>query len=227
MKQIASVYTYNKTTGVITLTGVNINRDQLLLVVNTTRNVTYYNFADSTTTLQSFSVNYTPASFTLNSSVISASSAHANTDALTIYYDDKSTSNLATAVYDGIAGWASNEGGDGSAPIFVGLVGALPAGTNLIGSVSPAQGTTVTNTTFTSITPSTSLVSAVAGRRVLSVFNEGTGVLYISGGVTCTTTSYQVRLGVGEYWECPAGQLSLAHSAVFGTAGSARVSQVT
>ena len=107
------------------------------------------------------------------------------------------------------------------------IFGTLPAGTNLIGSVSPAQGTTVTNTTFTSITPSTSLVSAVAGRRVLSVFNEGTGVLYISGGVTCTTTSYQVRLGVGEYWECPAGQLSLAHSAVFGTAGSARVSQVT
>jgi len=103
----------------------------------------------------------------------------------------------------------------------------LAPSTNLVGSVSPAQGTTVTNTNFTSITPSTSLVSAVAGRRVLSVFNEGTGVLYISGGGTCTTTSYQVRLGVGEYWEAPAGQLSLAHSAVFATAGTARVTQVT
>jgi hypothetical protein len=119
MKQIAPNYTYNKTTGVITLTGVNIDRDQLLLIVNTTRNVIYYNFADSTTTLQSFSSNATPTSITLNSSVISASSAHANTDALTIYYDDQSTSNLATAVQDGIAGWAYDAGGDGSAPIHV------------------------------------------------------------------------------------------------------------
>jgi len=94
-------------------------------------------------------------------------------------------------------------------------------------STIPSQGTTITNSDFTSITPSTSLVSAVAGRRVLSVFNEGAGLLYISGGATCTTTSYQVRLGVGEYWEAPAGQLALAHTAVFGTIGTARVSQVT
>ena len=108
-------------------------------------------------------------------------------------------------------------------------VSNFPATQPISGSVtaSPAQGTTVTNSNFTSITPSTSLVSAVAGRRVLSVFNEGTGVLYISGGGTCTSASYQIRLGVNEYWEAPAGQLSLAHSAVFGTTGTARVSQVT
>ena len=104
---------------------------------------------------------------------------------------------------------------------------SLAALENISVTASPAQGTTVTNSNFTSITPSTSLVSAVAGRRVLSVFNEGTGVLYISGGGTCTSASYQIRLGVNEYWEAPAGQLSLAHSAVFGTTGTARVSQVT
>ena len=90
MKQIAPNYTYNKTTGVITLTGVNIDRDQLLLIVNTTRNVTYYNFADSATTLQAFTQGAN-TSLTLNSSVVTASSAHANGDALIIYYDDQAS----------------------------------------------------------------------------------------------------------------------------------------
>jgi hypothetical protein len=97
MKQIASTYTYNKTTGEIGLIGVGIDRDQLLLVVNTTRNVTYYNFADSATTLQSFTrQNSFPAvtQFTLNSSVIAASSAHTNQDALIIYYEDQENPGL-------------------------------------------------------------------------------------------------------------------------------------
>lgn len=91
----------------------------------------------------------------------------------------------------------------------------------------PLQGTTVTNSNFTSTTASSSLVSAVSNREVLTVFNEGAGILYISAGGTCTTTSYQVRLSAGDYWECPAGQLSLAHTAVFATAGTARVTQVS
>ena len=98
MKQIvATPHTYNKTTGVIVLTGLSIGRDQLLLIVNTTRNVTYYNFADPATTLQAFTQNSgyslpggASTSITLNSSVISASASHSNFDALTIYYDDKS-----------------------------------------------------------------------------------------------------------------------------------------
>ena len=96
MKQIAPNYTYNKTTGVITLTGVDIDRDQLLLIVNTTRNVTYYNFADSATTLQAFTKGAS-TSFTLNSAVITASSTHANTDALVVYYDDQSDGLTVTA----------------------------------------------------------------------------------------------------------------------------------
>ena len=94
-------------------------------------------------------------------------------------------------------------------------------------STYPLQGTTVTNSNFTSTTASSSLVSAVAGRDVFTVFNEGAGILYISAGGTCTTTSYQVRLSSGDYWECPAGQLSLAHTAVFATAGTARVTQIS
>jgi len=114
----------------------------------------------------------------------------------------------------------------------------IGAGTAQIGSVTasisnsvvtfyPAQGTTVTNSNFTSTTASTTLVSAVAGREVLTVFNEGAGNLHISPGATCTTVAYQVRLSAGDYWECPQGQLSLAHTAVFATAGTARVTEVS
>ena len=98
---------------------------------------------------------------------------------------------------------------------------------NTVVTFYPAQGTTVSNTNFTSITSSTSLVAADSGREVLTVFNEGAGNLHISPGATCTTISYQVRLSAGDYWECPAGQLSLAHTAVFATAGTARVCQVS
>jgi hypothetical protein len=134
--------------------------------------------------------------------------------------------------------------------IQVAVVDPIPAGTNSIGVVTigagtsqigsvtasisntvvtifPSQGTTVTNSNFTSITPSTTLVSAVAGREVLTVFNEGAGNLHISPGATCTVGSYQVRLSAGDYWECPAGQTSLAHTAVFATAGTARITQVS
>jgi hypothetical protein len=94
-------------------------------------------------------------------------------------------------------------------------------------NVYPQQGTTVSNTNFTSTTASTTLVSAVALRESLTVFNEGAGNLFISPGATCTTVAYQVRLSAGDYWECPQGQLSLLHSAVFATAGTARVCQVS
>ena len=98
---------------------------------------------------------------------------------------------------------------------------------NTVVTFFPAQGTTVSATNFTSTTASTTLVSAVDGREVLTVFNEGAGNLHISPGATCTTVAYQVRLSAGDYWECPAGQLSLAHTAVFATAGTARVTQVS
>jgi len=125
-----------------------------------------------------------------------------------------------------------------STTVTVSSLPALAAGTAQIGSVTasisnsvvtffPAQGTTVANSNFTSITPSTTLVSAVAGREVLTVFNEGAGNLHISPGATCTTVAYQVRLSAGDYWECPAGQLTLAHTAVFATAGTARVTEVS
>jgi len=62
---------------------------------------------------------------------------------------------------------------------------------------------------------------------VLTIFNEGAGNLHICAGATCTTIAYQVRLSAGDYYEVPNHQTTITHSAVFATAGTARVCQVS
>lgn len=89
------------------------------------------------------------------------------------------------------------------------------------------QGTAVTTSNFTSTTASTVLASANATREVLTIFNEGAGNLHICAGATCTTIAYQVRLSAGDYYEVPNHQTTITHSAVFATAGTARVCQVS
>jgi len=107
----------------------------------------------------------------------------------------------------------------------------LPAGTSQIGSVTAntfaVQGTAVTTSNFTSTTASTVLANFNATREVLTIFNEGAGNLHICAGATCTTIAYQVRLSAGDYYEVPNHQTSLTHSAVFATAGTARVAEVS
>jgi len=133
--------------------------------------------------------------------------------------------------------------------VAVGSLPALASGTNQIGSVTvgnsvtigslPAisgtvtantfalQGTAVTTSNFTSTTASTVLANYNATREVLTIFNEGAGNLHICAGATCTTIAYQVRLSSGDYYEVPNHQTSLTHSAVFATAGTARVCQIS
>ena len=364
MKQIWPNYSYSPTTNVLTLTGLNIDRDQLLLVSAPERGRIMYNFADSTVTASAFT-----AGANTGLTLVASTAGLTTTASLVIYYDDQLASSTVTvsslpaisgtvtanlnlpsfagangaivntAVLigyfdDGTGEFRKVDSAENPLPISgnVQIVAAIPAGTAQIGSVTasisgtvpisissvtigntvtiagtvtanptgtqtiagsvtigagisqigsvtasissfatsvtarlinpagtavtyaevgtagnpsidvlsvqgvtagtplnvyPMQGTTVSNTNFTSTTASTSLVSAVTGREVLTVFNEGAGNLHISPGATATTISYQVRLSAGDYWECPAGQLSLAHSAVFATAGTARVCQVT
>jgi len=112
----------------------------------------------------------------------------------------------------------------------------IGAGTSQIGSVTasisntvtifPIQGTSVTTSNFTSTTPSQTIASASSGREILTIFNEGAGNLHVCAGSTCTTIGYQVRLSSGDYWECPTSQVQLIHTAVFATAGTARVTEV-
>ena len=89
------------------------------------------------------------------------------------------------------------------------------------------QGTAVTTSNFTSTTASTVLANYNATREVLSIFNEGAGNLHICAGATCTTIAYQVRLSAGDYYEVPSHQTTITHSAVFATAGTARVTEVS
>ena len=89
------------------------------------------------------------------------------------------------------------------------------------------QGTAVTTSNFTSTTASTLLAGYNATREVLTIFNEGAGNLHVCAGATCTTIAYQVRLSAGDYYEVPNHQTTITHSAVFATAGTARVTQVS
>ena len=89
------------------------------------------------------------------------------------------------------------------------------------------QGTAVTTSNFTSTTASTVLANYNATREVLTIFNEGAGNLHIAPGATCTTIAYQVRLSSGDYYEVPNHQTTITHSAVFATAGTARIVQIS
>jgi hypothetical protein len=121
--------------------------------------------------------------------------------------------------------------GDSNAVVSASLYEPIPAGTNRIGTVTAntfaVQGTAVTTSNFTSTTASTVLANYNATREVLTIFNEGAGNLHICAGATCTTIAYQVRLAAGDYYEVPNHQTTITHSAVFATAGTARICEVS
>ena len=153
--------------------------------------------------------------------------------------------NFRTAIEEGILDYLTNDN------FPVNISSPIPAGTAQIGSVTasisnsvtigslPAisgtvtantfalQGTAVTTSNFTSTTASTVLANYNATRQVLTIFNEGAGNLHIAPGATCTTVQYQVRLSSGDYYEAPSHQSTITHSAVFATAGTARICQLS
>ena len=381
MKQIWPTYAYSPTTNVLTLTGLNIDRDQLLLVTAADRGRIMYNFADSSVTASAFTSGANTAL-----TLVATTAGLTTTAALVIYFDDQATSSTVTGTVElgptslnalesitvtmgqvtvtggltdvelrasavtvggtvtvgnfpasqavtfgavtgsvsvlnfpasqavtfsavsisnfpstqpvsiesvtvgntvtiagtvtanptgtqTIAGSVTIGAGtaqigsvtasiSGTVPISISSVtvgnsvtiGSLPAlvaGTAQIGSVTasisnsvtigslPAisgtvtantfalQGTAVTTSNFTSTTASTVLADYNATREVLTIFNEGAGNLHICAGATCTTIAYQVRLSAGDYYEVPNHQTTITHSAVFATAGTARVTEIT
>lgn len=384
MKQIWPTYAYSPATNVLTLTGLNIDRDQLLLVTAADRGRIMYNFADSSVTASAFTSGANTAL-----TLVATTAGLTTTAALVIYFDDQATSSTVTGTVElgptslnalesitvtmgqvtvtggltdvqlrasavtvggtvtvgnsltigslpaisgtitvgqiqgyqhatagtsgpynadvilvgedieagkagglvviqaarggGMLGGRTGQGdtpicvyGDnGSAVTISGTVTigntvtiagtvTIGAGTSQIGSVTasisgtvpisissvtvgnsvtigslPAisgtvtantfavQGTAVTTSNFTSTTASTVLANYNATREVLTIFNEGAGNLHICAGATCTTIAYQVRLSAGDYYEVPNHQTTITHSAVFATAGTARVTQVS
>ena len=346
MKQIWPTYAYSPTTNVLTLTGLNIDRDQLLLVAAPERGRIMYNFADSAVTASAFTSGANTAL-----TLVASTAGLTTTASLVIYYDDQLQSTAITisnfpatqpvsiaSVTVGntvtiagtvtanptgtqtIAGTVTANGlavgstvanvfpigvdtqfsgvrtvtdligyrlpislGDSNTVVSASLSDPLPAGTNRIGVVTigagtvtigagtaqigsvtasisgtvpisissvtvgnsvtigslPAisgtvtantfalQGTAVTTSNFTSTTASTVLANYNATREVLTIFNEGAGNLHICAGATCTTIAYQVRLSAGDYYEVPNHQTTITHSAVFATAGTARIVQIS
>jgi len=103
----------------------------------------------------------------------------------------------------------------------------LPISGTVTANTFALQGTSVTTSNFTSTTASTVLANYNATREVLTIFNEGAGNLHIAPGATCTTIAYQVRLSAGDYYEVPNHQTTITHSAVFATAGTARICQLS
>jgi len=352
MKQIWPNYSYSPATNVLTLTGLNIDRDQLLLVTAADRGRIMYNFADSSVTASAFTSGANTAL-----TLVATTAGLTTTAALVIYFDDQATSSTVTGTVElgptslnalesitvtmgqvtvtggltdvqlrasavtvggtvtvgnsltisslpaisgtvtanlssvrtlgqngnsgGVLVYGSDSSGncypipltaEGSLQVLA-EVASLPsvegsvflqAGTAQIGSVTasisgtvpisissvtvgnsvtiaslPAisgtvtantfalQGTAVTTSNFTSTTASTVLANYNATREVLTIFNEGAGNLHICAGATCTTIAYQVRLSAGDYYEVPNHQTSLTHSAVFATAGTARICEVS
>ena len=374
MKQIWPNYSYSPATNVLTLTGLNIDRDQLLLVTAADRGRIMYNFADSSVTASAFTSGANTAL-----TLVATTAGLTTTAALVIYYDDQLqstsisisnlpstqtvagtvTANLGSALPAGTnrigvvtigagtvtlglgtqrigsvtalgsrvnyatdiaipvglqgdtgVGYGYNDNafipiriitnqtgqsldligndtggnlpisgtvtlGAGTAqigsvtasisgtvpvsgtffqatqPVSLTTLPALVASTAQIGSVTasisnsvtiaslPAisgtvtantfalQGTAVTTSNFTSTTASTVLAGFNATREVLTIFNEGAGLLFVCPGATCTTVQYQIRLSSGDYYEAPNHQTTITHSAVFATAGTARVTQLS
>lgn len=382
MKQVWPNYSYSPTTNVLTLTGLNIDRDQLLLVTAADRGRIMYNFADSSVTASAFTSGANTAL-----TLVATTAGLTTTAALVIYFDDQATSSTVTGTVElgptslnalesitVTMGQVTVTGGltdvqlrasavtvsgtvtvgnsltisslpalsagtaqigsvtasisgtvpisissvtignsitigscvthgvtianssvtvngtffQGTQPVSLTTLPALVAGTAQIGSVTasisnfPAtqaisissvtignsitigscvtHGVTISNTSvtvngafyqttqpvsisgvvqvnasqgftvfqseFTSTTDSTSLCSSNANRKVLSIYNQGSGALYVSAGVTCTSVSFQVKLASGDYWEAPSPQTGVFHSAVFATAGTASITQI-
>jgi hypothetical protein len=152
-------------------------------------------------------------------------------DGITTFWADNAVNDITGAVNAGIGTYISgNDAFPISGTVTVGnsvTIGSLPAISGTVTANTFAlQGTAVTTSNFTSTTASTVLANYNATREVLTIFNEGAGQLFVSVGATCTTAQYQVRLSSGDYYEAPSHQTTITHSAVFATAGTARVTEV-
>jgi len=91
-------------------------------------------------------------------------------------------------------------------------------------------GSSVSFSSFTSTT-SSAFAGVDSSRKVLTIFNEGNGTLYIKpaaySGDSVSTTDYQIRMSPGDYWEVPASQLGLQHLGVFASVGTARITSIS
>ena len=87
-------------------------------------------------------------------------------------------------------------------------------------SITPAV------TRVTSVATSTTLLTANAARRLATIFNESTSVLFVKFGATASDTSYTVQVPAGGYYEVP-GYYSGIIDGIWSTAnGAAQITEV-
>ena len=87
-------------------------------------------------------------------------------------------------------------------------------------------GNSISTSSFTS-TASLAFAEVDSNRKVLTVFNEGNGTLYIKPGSAVSITDYQIRMSPGDYWEVPSAQVGLQHFGIFASAGTARITSIS
>jgi len=220
MKQIWPNYSYSPATNVLTLTGLNIDRDQLLLVTAADRGRIMYNFADSSVTASAFTSGANTAL-----TLVATTAGLTTTAALVIYYDDQLQSTTVTisslpaisgtvtanagngfpaVIYSGILQYIDSEGA-----IPVTIDSAIPAGTNRIGVVTIGAGTvtigagtqqigsvtaSISNFPATQAVSLTTLPALVAGTAQIGSVTVGNTVT-IAGTVTANPTGTQTIAG--------------------------------
>jgi hypothetical protein len=84
---------------------------------------------------------------------------------------------------------------------------------------------------LTSVDDSASSVELAAAnwRRLgLWVFNDSTEILYLGLGITPTTTSFNVKVAAGGFWECPQPACVQVLNGIWAnnSSGAARVTEV-
>jgi hypothetical protein len=249
MKQIWPNYSYSPTTNVLTLTGLNIDRDQLLLVSAPERGRIMYNFADSTVTASAFT-----AGANTGLTLVASTAGLTTTAALVIYYDDQvaGISGTVTANLGNVAGthligtipssavrigWGGEDTFRGAGidsngePLPIQIYTGNSGGDNVTtANPLPISGTVtanpsissaaITSGSFTSLTSAT-LVPANTARKMATVFNQGAGQLFINAGASATTLGggFMVALNSGDFYECNYTTTTL--SAIYATAGTA------
>jgi hypothetical protein len=175
MKQAVNNYSFDAVNKQIVLNNILVNLDQILVIVNSTKGILYYNFA-SGYRIKYLQKDGSSTYLTLDDAI--DTSGASDTDALIIYYDDHTRS---------------------------------------IGSSS-------TFGSFTSITSAT-LKASNTNRKVLTIYNQGPGNLYLYYGTGASVSNYSIKLRIGDYFEID--KYTGLVSAIFDAAGSvAKVTEI-
>ena len=172
MKQVHATYSFVASTKTITLTGLNIDQDQLLLIVNATRGVQYFNFADS-----SLRGTVTSGANTTIVLTDASTTGHSNSDALVIYYDDQASTQA-------VSGTVTANPGTGAFTVS-GTVGLDANSLSALENITVTVGAAVSVSNF----PATQTVAGTVTANVLG--------LDYANGVTALLTLTICNNGIG------------------------------